>query len=207
MKKNLIWIALGAFLFPILVRGLWFYHGISTRPEIATPQYAALTIPPLPLETPVEEKDIKQVGGTVVVDSTHTNQFQPAEILSLKQAVENRGGKVEFLTDSSLLENQLKYASAYVVLSPSTAFTAGEINLVESFVGRGGRLVVFTDATRGMVFSDFFTGSTTVYPDTYAANPLLERFGITVNNDYLYDLQENEGNFRNVFFDEFGKLA
>ncbi|HET7144925.1 MAG TPA: hypothetical protein VFI68_12980, partial [Anaerolineales bacterium] len=30
-------------------------------------------------------------------------------------------------------------------------------------------------------------------------------FDITVNNDYLYNVQEHEGNFRNVLFDSFGK--
>jgi len=205
MKKEMLWIALGALLLPILARGLWFYHGVSARPKIATPDYASLTIPQPPLETPVADGDIKQVGGIVVMDVTHANQFQPSEVESLKEALENRGGKLEFFTDSTLLENQLRYASAYVVLSPSIAFSAGEINLVRTFVDRGGRLIVFTDATRGMVFSDFFTGTTTVYPDTYAVNPLLENFGITVNNDYMYNLAENEGNFRNVFFDEFGR--
>jgi hypothetical protein len=34
---------------------------------------------------------------------------------------------------------------------------------------------------------------------------LLSPFGITVNNDYLYNEKEHEGNFRNVFFDDFGK--
>ncbi|MEW6401588.1 MAG: hypothetical protein AB1649_07305, partial [Chloroflexota bacterium] len=30
-------------------------------------------------------------------------------------------------------------------------------------------------------------------------------FGISVNNDYLYNLAENEANFRNVYFEDFGK--
>jgi hypothetical protein len=37
------------------------------------------------------------------------------------------------------------------------------------------------------------------------ANPLLEPFGISIDNDYMYNLEKNEGNFRNVFFDKFGK--
>ena len=205
MTKQKTWIALGAIILPVLVRALWFYPGLSVRPEIATPDYASLTIPLPPLETPFPEEDVKQVGGVAVLDYTHANQFQPGEIQSLKDEVEVRGGKLEMLGDSSLLESRLKYARAYVVISPSTAFTPGELNLINEFVGRGGRLAIFTDATRGMAYSDFFTGTTTVYPDTYAVNPLLGSFGITVNNDYMYNLTENEGNFRNVFFDKFGK--
>jgi len=205
MNDKKIWIAVAAFALPILARLLWFYPGISIRPEIATPEYAALTIPLPPLETPAAANEVRFMGGTVIVDYTHTNQFQPAEIDALVEQIEARGGRAEFISDSLLLENSLKYASAYLVLSPSMAFTAGEINLLRDFVGRGGRLAVFTDATRGMVYSDFFSGTTTSFPDVYAVNPLLANFGITVNADYLYDLTENEGNFRNVFFNEFGK--
>jgi hypothetical protein len=41
--------------------------------------------------------------------------------------------------------------------------------------------------------------------DAGIVNQLLSPFGITINNDYLYNVKEHEGNFRNVFFDEFGK--
>jgi hypothetical protein len=85
------------------------------------------------------------------------------------------------------------------------AFTSDEIRAVTKFVERGGRLAVFTDATRGLTYTDFFTGATISMPDINAVNPLLANHGISVNNDYLYNLIENEGNFRNVFFGDFGK--
>jgi hypothetical protein len=205
MKDQKIWIAVAVLSLPVLARALWFYQGISIRPEIATPDYAALVVPQPPLQTPAPDEEVTQYGGTVVVDYAHINQFQPAEIQSLTEKLEERGGKVEFMSDATLLENGLKYARSYVLISPSTSFTSGEIILLRAFVERGGRLAVFTDATRGMVYSDFFTGTTTVTPDAYSVNPLLANFGITVNNDYLYNLTHNEGNFRNVFFDDFGK--
>jgi hypothetical protein len=39
------------------------------------------------------------------------------------------------------------------------------------------------------------------------ANQLLEPFDLSFTDDYLYDLMQNEGNFRNVFFTEFGDDA
>lgn len=207
MKRELLWVALAALLLPIAARFIWFYPGVPTRPEISTPDYDSLTIPQPPLETSdvQREIEIKAMGGIVILDNTHTNQFQPGEIDSLKRAVEARDGKLEFLTDSSLLENHLKYASAYVVISPSIAFAAAEMHAIEAFVARGGRLLVFTDATRGVMYYDYISGNTIMASDVNAVNPLLANFGITVNNDYLYNLVENEGNFRNVFFDDFGK--
>src|SRR3972149_3152419 len=192
MTKNKIWIAVGILVLPLLVRALWFYPGITSRPKIATPDYASFTIPQPPLETPIADEHIKQLGGVVIMDSIHANQYQPGEVEYLKEQIEIRGGKLEFLSDPTLLESRLKYASAYVVISPSVAFSPVEMNLIKAFVERGGRLLAFSDATRGIAYSDFFTGTTTVYPDTYAVNPLLEIFGITVNNDYLYNLTKNE---------------
>ncbi len=206
MKKYMQWIAIAALFLPIFARGLWFYRGIPSRPDIATPDYSALKIPQAPLETPpAEDANIKRASGTILLDYAHGNQYQQSEIQSLKDAIEKRGGSIEILTDTSLLKDKLKYARAYVVISPSYAFTADEANLAQKFSERGGRLVVFTDATRGIISTDFFTGATINYPDAAMVNPLLAPFGITVNNDYLYNVKQNDSNFRNVFFEDFGK--
>ncbi len=206
MKKYMLWIALTAFLLPIIARGLWFYRGIPTREPIATPDYASLSPKPAPFETPNgEDKNIKQTKGIVLLDAAHGNQYQQHELLSLREAIELRGGSVEVVSDTASLATRLKYASAYVVVAPSLAFTTDETRLIQSFTQRGGRLIVFTDATRGLVYSDFFTGSIINYSDAVAANSLLAGFGITVNNDYLYDVKTNDSNFRNVVFEEFAK--
>jgi hypothetical protein len=206
MKREMLWIGLAALLVPIFARLIWFYPGVPSRPEIPTPDYESLTIPRPTLETQnVVQEDANLTGGVVLVDYFHANQFQPAEIQSLREAVEGRGGRLETITDSTSLTNRLKYASSLIVISPSVAFTSDEIRAVTKFVERGGRLAVFTDATRGLTYTDFFTGATISMPDINAVNPLLANHGISVNNDYLYNLIENEGNFRNVFFGDFGK--
>jgi hypothetical protein len=207
MKKYTFWmIASAALLVPALARGLWFYRGIAPqRPKIQTPDYQALAADKLPLQVPEEEKDLKQVGGMALLDFAHANQFQPHEVQSLREELEKRGGRVETLSDPALLAYKLKYASAYIVVSPSIMFTADEIRLAQDFVARGGRLLVFSDATRGVIYSDFFSGTTVNYSDAAAVNPLLAPHGITLNNDYLYNTVNNDGNFRNVFFEKFGK--
>jgi hypothetical protein len=205
MKKNMLWIALAAFVIPILARGLLFYRGFPNQPKIATPDYQALTIPQPVMGKTVSKTDIPQTRGVVLFDLTHANQYQPADVQSLQGTIEERGGRVETVSDSTSLEQQLKYASTLTIISPSAAFSADESRIIQAFVKRGGRLLVFTDATHGLVFTDFFTGSTISYPDTNLINPLLSPFGITVNNDYLYNVEEHEGNFRNIFFAGFGK--
>jgi hypothetical protein len=67
MKKDLLWIAAAALLLPILARLIWFYPGVPSRPEIATPDYQSLSIPQAPIETPDSEEKVKQRGGVVLV--------------------------------------------------------------------------------------------------------------------------------------------
>lgn len=206
MKKYMIWIALTALILPVIARGLWFYRGVPERQKIATPDYASFSAVPLPLQAPADKNQkVKQWDGVVLMDYAHGNQYQQHEIQSLKEAIEKRGGSVEMLTDSSMLAYKLKYVSAYVTISPSMTYTADETRALKDFTKRGGRLIVFTDATRGIVYTDYYTGTTFNYSDAGAVNPLLAAFGITVNNDYLYNVKKNDGNFRNVLFDKFEK--
>lgn len=205
MKKQLIYIALAALLLPILIRGLWFYRGMANRPEIATPDFASFSAPQAPVNVSEVDEEIKQLGGTVLIDSAHSNLFSMAGINSLISAIQARGGKIEMVTDTFSLEYQLKYASAFVSFSPTSSFGIYEIKALKNFAERGGKILVFTEATNNTIYVDYFSGAYTITSDANAANSLLREFDITVNNDYLYNTENNEGNFRNVFFDEFGK--
>ncbi len=206
MKKNLIFIALAALILPGLLRGLWFYHGLVQRPAISTPDFKSFSAPQAPFNpSDLNANDIKQYNGAVLIDGVHGNQFTMTEIESLTGAIEQRGGQVELLNDTTLLEYKLKYASAFITLSPSVTYAADEIRILKNFAERGGRILVFTDATRYSLYFDYVSGNPITYGDVNTVNPLLAPFGISINNDYLYNLEKNEGNFRNVFFDEFAK--
>jgi hypothetical protein len=204
MNRKLVLYTLAAFLLPLVVRFAWFFPGFNFPHAVATPDYANLKLPQAPVSTPHTE-EVKQKGGTVLVDYSHSNQFQANEIQALVDALNRRGAHVDLNSDASRLESQLRAASAYVIISPSVSFSADEMVLIRDFVDRGGRMAVFTDATRGLLLYDFFGNPVVNAPDVNVVNPLLEPFDITVNADYLYNLVENEGNFRNVYFGSFGK--
>jgi hypothetical protein len=138
----------------------------------------------------------------VILDYDHNNQFELSELEPFTNALVARGASVETDQGNSTLGEQLKYASAYVVLSPTNDFNPAESQAVRNFVTSGGRLIVFTDPTRGPVSFDFM-GNQTSSPDIDPANALLAPFDLTFNNDYLYNLDDNEGNFRNVIFTRF----
>ena len=204
MKRQSITIAILALILPALLRGLWYYRGVPERSAIATPDYASFERPAPVVNTP-DTEDIEQMGGTVVIDGYHANQFTMNEIDALTTALHARGGNVETASDSLTLETLLKTASAFVSVSPSITFTQYETQLLKNFTERGGRILVFTDATRNALYFDYISGNPIAYGDANGANSLLKQFDISVNNDYLYNTEKNEGNFRNVIFDDFGK--
>jgi len=182
MNRKVISIALVVFVLPLLLRLIWFFPGFYSPHTVATPDYANLKLPEAPVSTPQTDQ-IKQVGGVVIIDNAHSNQFQPGEIQTLVDALGQRGARVELNTDSSKLESQLKYASAYLIFSPYNKYTPGEIQIIQNFIGRGGRMAVFTDPTRGLVIYDSVGTPINNIPDTTEVNPVLEPFGITFHGD------------------------
>lgn len=198
MKRFRLWIALGLLILPLATRGLWFYRGVYRREApVLTPDYASLTMPVPPLATAQAEKvSDKAIGQVVVLDRAHSNWFGVTEVQALTRALTGLGARLEITTYESSLTDTLKYASAYVVLAPTLPFTPEEVERVWRFVERGGRLLVLADPTR-----------VSTAEDVAIANSLLTPFDLSFSDDYVYNLVENEGNYRNVLFRKFAPVS
>ena len=213
----LILVGVGLLIIPIAGRGLWFYRGFYQPPDqIPLPPFSEITIPELPVqsqETSSTEPDPldSTAANVILIDTAHSNRFDVSELDTLTRQLSSRGASVQLLDSNASfdqlgLEGRLKFVSAYVVISPFEAFAASEIEAIRQFVERDGRLLVILDPTRSnsdselFGFSDFSDGA-----DISIANQLLEPHDLAFSDDYLYDLVENEGNFRNVFFDTFNE--
>jgi len=198
MDRRILSLVAAAVLLPVIIRFVWFFPGIALPRTVATPDYTNMKMPQAPISTALAVPT-PWASGTVLIDHDHGNRFTLSEIQPLTDALTQRGAHIVLNSDADELASQLKFASSFVVISPSDAFKPAEISLLEAFVARGGHLVVFTDATRGSVQYDFAGNPVASLPDVETVLPLLEPFGISINADYLYDLDNNEGNFRNVY--------
>lgn len=202
-KSHLIISAIALLLLPIAIRLVWLNaFPFTYEPNVTVPNFEQAAVPEPPIASaPIKTALSKEAPGQVVlIDYAHNNQFFINEIEPFTRALTTRGAITEIYTGENFdLENHLKYASAYVIMSPLDIFSSEEIRLVGQFVASGGRLLVFTDPTRGVAFFDF------TFPDIDSANLLLSPHGIAFSGDYMYNLSDNEGNFRNVKFSQFGK--
>ena len=203
----------------LLLLGPWFmravvldYNGRAyTPPDVPVIDLAATpapTVTPVPVATPAVEPEPTFRTRPVVVDLAHLNRisrsaFQPLEAALAARHVGLRFWQPETSAEASGLDNFLDFpdqserlaaeladASALVVVSPFFLWSPKEIALVEQFVADGGRLLVISDPD--------VTGDAARDIDN-----LTQPFGLVFNDDYLYDTEDNDGNFIHIFAGEF----
>ncbi len=201
--RNRILMMIVLFLVPILARALFFYQLPYWNANIKTPDYTTYSVS----EPPTPSSKLKPAAGIadgkiVLIDNNHKNQFRADEVEPLVTALSARGARVEVDGGDKTLPSKLKYASAYIVFSPSDSYSGQEILEIQQFVANGGRLLAFSDPTHNRADYDSL-GNTTTFFDVNYANPLIAPFDLSFVNDYLYNLRDNEGNFRNVEFTDF----
>ena len=168
---------------------LIFYRGGYEPPPEPDLPVAELTAPQLDPGTFVDSAVPQVKRGLMLVDLMHANAFSKSEILTLSARVSGRGYAVEFAEPDSGpggLEEKLRRADSFLVILPQIPYSEGEAALVESFVRKGGKLLLVSDPTRRS-----------------EVNTLAARFGLEFRPDYLYNQEEYDVNFQNIIVREF----
>ena len=191
---------------PVAGRLLWFHSGWYQPPEIPEIDESQIALP-LPEYRPLADQPL-ETGGLVVIDLSHNNNLEVDDLTPLWDRLTARAVTIETLDDSSdSLETQLRGAIALLVIAPTSNYTAEERDLIADFVEDGGRLLLAADPTRPVppeqedeeepldLESIFFPSSAVP-----AINSLANAFGLVYFDDYLYNLVDNAGNYRNVKF-------
>jgi hypothetical protein len=167
----------------IVLQFLFYFRGIYLPPP--TERYALENVT-VPRVAPVRFYDEYEANkGVVVFDLAHNNSFSPAELSGLLTRLTSRGFAYEFVENN--LGDSLRYASSLVVISPQK-FSKEEVSEVKAFIGKGGRLLLVSEPTR-----------------RDEINGLSSEFGIVYEEGYLYNMRENDGNFRNIFLKQFAE--
>jgi hypothetical protein len=208
-------ILLGAavLLIPLAARFLWFNHGYYRPAEAAAmPDFSQATLPVPALSTSIPTPlAIAATGQTVLFDQQHGNLFNFSEIDSLVGEIQSLGAGWSVIQNDANLAQSLKRVDSFVVIAPTIPFSPQEISTVKGFTERGGRLLVINDPTRSI--SAYDSGMDTSMPSglsspassTAVSNMLLNPFHLAFEDDYLYNVAHNEGNFRHIMLTDFAK--
>lgn len=211
MAKSIL-VRVGIVLIGLVVvglgRGFFFYRGSYSPPPNEIPRYENFTITPA-LTTEFSD-NYTQGKGIILIDMAHRNDFQEKELHVLLLRLVSRGLTIKFLNAEDDLKKELlakvdektgaqgrtppaeelKPADAFIVVSPGSEFDKEEIKTVEEFAKDGGKLLFIADPTRPSQI-----------------NSLAIKFGVIFESDYLYNMKENEINYRNIFISEFKENA
>ena len=211
MRRTIFAIILVAVVAILLVLAqILFYPGRYQPPATEKLRLEDITAP-APVSPPFAEEYKKQ-AGTLVIDLVHDNDFIPWELNVLLSRVVSRGFAFEYLKEIATLDDEepvetqeekevetpderlermkekLRYADAFAIILPQEAFTPEEVGLVREFVKKGGKLLLIGDPTRPSEI-----------------NSVSAEFGLIFETDYLYNLKEYDGNYRNVFITKFAQ--
>lgn len=208
MKKSIIIriaIVLAGILVVLLGRGFFFYSGFYSAPPTEMPSYEEIVVPPAP-STEFSDNVSDNISGTVLIDLAHNNDFDIEELNVLMLRLFSRGLNIKFLNvgdslkkellgreneevfeqEEEKLEEEPPLPGAFIIVSPQEEFSKEEKETLEEFVDNGGKLLLIADPTRhGHI------------------NSVSLEFGLIFEADYLYNMKENEINFRNIFVTEF----
>ena len=177
-------ILLIAILLVLLGRWLFYYSGFYIAPPSEMPDYEQIVAP---LEPSTEYSDEYEQGkGTVLLDLAHDNAFDVEELNVLTSRLISRGLTIELLGTENDLEEELSEVDGFIIVCPQGEFTKEERETVEEFVNNGGKLLLIADPTR-----------------SGEINSISLKFSLIFEPDYLYNLKENDANFRNIFITEF----
>jgi len=222
-------IVLAGVLVVLLGRGFFFYSGFYSPPPSEMPSYEHIAVPPAPSVEFIDSIS-DNISQTVLIDLAHDNNFDIEELNVLMLRLVSRGlaiklfevegdleeellgegepeeadqdedalneeeedGEEENLEEAEEgeegeeLEEELMVANAFIVVAPQEEFSSEEKETINEFVENGGKLLLIADPTRHS-----------------RINSLSLDFGLIFEPDYLYNMKENEINYRNIFVTEF----
>ncbi len=163
----------------------------SEQIEVQLSEYSSFTDKPL------------NGQGRVVIDLSHQNSVERSQLAPLRDRLSVRGVTVDFFTGdgNKTLKKALRSATALLVLAPTTPYQVEERELIQKFVSDGGQLVLGADPVLplennqglGEFLAALFPNSG--YP---AINSLAAEFETIYFNDYLYNLENNSGDYRHI---------
>ncbi len=182
--KKLIIIPVAIFLIMLLVPTLFYYRGSYHPPTTKLPYFEEITG-----EAPTATEFSETYGereGIVLLDLSHLNQFERHELHLLTLRILSRGYSFEYLEEAGELEEKLRFADAFAIALPGEKFSEIEIRTIKRFVAKGGKLLLIADPTRPSQI-----------------NSVATEFGLIFEPDFLYNMHQYEGNFRNIFLSEF----
>lgn len=130
--------------------------------------------------------------GEVLIDAGHSNDVDRATLGPMLEGFVELNHTVRFHESGDDLADQLSAATAFVTVTPGDEFDRSEVQALTNFTDRGGRVLVVGEPNRIRVNGPFAERLS----DGLAT--LGSAFGLSFDTRYLYNMEHNDGNYKNV---------
>ncbi len=176
---------------------LYYYGGLDFTGSYDPPAATNLALDSLILPTTAVNRFTgtpEQRAGLLVVDRMHLNNFSDEEMVDFLARVEAHGFETTSIGANALsvsdrlfvLEAELKRADTYAIILPTVPFEDREVDLIQDFIDKNGKVILIGDPARASVM-----------------NSVAEPLGFIFQEGFLYNLVEHELNYRNIFLRDF----
>lgn len=133
---------------------------------------------------------------TVLIDDMHGNRFKKEDIQPLISGITQGGHEIKFLNREDNYRRLLTRSDAFIIIEPSEEYTESEIIDVERFVDNGGHLLLIGEPNKKNIVNTL--DKTSVTTERSSLTTIGSSFGFSFGTNYLYNLDENDGNHRNI---------
>ena len=156
-------------------------------------------IPAVQIAPPSAQAQVNASGkGRVLIDLSHGNRVSWWSLDALLAELVRRNVSVGFVSSWESLRSELPNATALVVAAPARPYSREEVNEIESFLRRGGVLLLLYDPSYEYLGWEGFSNL-----EMAPVNSIASRFGVTFAYGYLYNNREYYGIYRNIYVRDF----
>ena len=181
----------------LLAAYLFFYDGLDFTGSYDPQEAVALALDDLVLSTVT----VKSFTGTpeprdglMVIDRMHGNNFSDDEMVAFFSRVESHGFETRPIGTTGMppparalvLESELKEADTLAIILPRVSFTDEEVGLIRDFIEKHGKVILIGDPARASVM-----------------NTIAKPLGLIFEDGFLYNLNEHELNYSNIYLRDF----
>ena len=154
-----------------------------------------------PAETGSVTLDADAESKHVVIDAGHANDIERASLTPMIETLTGSDHSVSFYRGGrqATLNDTLRTADAFVVVSPEEPYTAEQRAGLEAFTDAGGRVLLAGEPpSQGSTVSSLL-GISTMQTSPAPMTGLTSSFGFAFGDGYVYNLETYDNNYRNVF--------
>ncbi|MBV0903613.1 DUF4350 domain-containing protein [Haloarcula salina] len=142
--------------------------------------------------------DTADSGKRILVETSHSNQYERADLEPVVEAMFEAGHTVEFGTGGAFAANLSQY-DGVLVIQPLARYTPDEREALREYTDEGGRVVVLAEPTQTSLSTGFLTSSTTTV--AFGANNATAQYGVRMGAEQLYNVDDeaNDNNFKSIY--------